>query len=156
MFTVLHPVDVPASLSGRVLLPALQRPRPTTPAGLQVRGGQYSPGAVVGGHLQRLDLRRTNVSGADLSRTDLSGVDLSEVDLCRANLSWANHKATGQWQLFEPSPHNYSYLCLQVEGDNGWLVWAGCWRFTLVEVVEHWSRGSYAGSPDVVTGAPTM
>ena len=113
-------------------------------SGADLRGAYLSGADLSRADLSRADLSRAylrgaNLSRADLSRADLSGADLSRAYLRGANLIGANLVLTGRWQMWAPSPHNYSFLALEVTNpDIGWVIHAGCRCLTLAEAREHW------------------
>ena len=100
--------------------------------GANLTGANLSEAYLGGANLTGADLR-----GADLSCADLSGADLSEADLSGADLSGA----AGIIELPVGDPRGYRSFA--VKHDRGWIIFAGCRKFTIPEAKDHWGDDSY-------------
>ena len=112
-------------------------------SGAHLRGTNLSDADLSGAHLSGAHLRGADLRGAHLRGTNLSDADLSGTNLSGADLSGTTIDGkrilSGAHHVFAPSPHGYWYTCFAVEGDDKWMVLAGCRRFTLAEAIEHWT-----------------
>ena len=111
-----------------------------------------------GANLRRADLRGADLCyadlrGASLVDANLRGVDLHGADLFGADLSYADLRDTYfRWAknffllpVQDPRGHAFAHA---VNSDDGWLIVAGCRRFTIERAKSHWGD-SYRGDREI-------
>ena len=87
-------------------------------------------------------LTYTDLRMADLRMADLRGADLSGANLCWADLSGADlSEAAGIIELPVGDPRGYRSFA--VKHYRGWIIFAGCRKFTIHEAKDHWGDDSY-------------
>ena len=99
--------------------------------------------------LRDASLRHANLQRANLRSADLYGADLYGANLRNANLRYANLRDTENAKELTANARRRCRLVV-IRHDDGWHVFAGCWRFkTISEAIDYWSHSDY---PDLDRG----